>query len=142
MAERKKLTPSTQKKFIEAINRGVRPLVHLCSLAGITTITYNTWRDAWERGDDPEQDKLDSFFNAVEFAKAERIARYLESMVLSGGDDWRMWKAMIHMADPAGYPEKPDVAVTNNATVTIKGYAIVSPDDWDDKNESSDNGTL
>jgi hypothetical protein len=26
---------------------------------------------------------------------------------------------MIHMADPAGYPEKPDVAVTNNSPINI-----------------------
>ena len=119
MAERKKLTPSTQKKFIEAINRGVRPLVHLCSLSGITTGTYNTWREAWERGDDPEHTQLDAFFTAVEEAKAKRIQRYLLKMQVSGGDDWRMWKAMIHMADPAGYPEKPDVAVTNNSPINI-----------------------
>lgn len=119
MAERRKLTPKVQDAFIGAIDDGVRPLVLLCAIAGINTATYRQWQDAWERGDDSEHERLDKFFTAVEKAKAERIQRWLQQMQLAGKDDWRMYKAIIHMADPENYPEKPEVSVTNNIPTNI-----------------------
>ena len=53
-------------------------------------------------------------------------------MQIAGDADWRMWKALIHMADPENYPEKPEVSVTTNITA-VKGYAVISPDDWDNR---------
>ena len=119
MAERRKLTPKVQELFIDAIDNGVRPLVLLCAIAGINTATYRQWLDAYERGDDPEHERLDKFFTAIEKAKAERIKKWLQNMQIAGDADWRMWKALIHMADPENYPEKPEVSVTNNIPANI-----------------------
>lgn len=120
MTERRKLTPVTQKRFVEAVDKGVRSLTLRCSWAGISVATYNAWWAAWQSGDDPEQRELDEFFTAIEQARVRRNMQYLTKMRTAGAKDWRMWRTLLRMVDPEEYPEQPLALVTTTAIATAQ----------------------
>lgn len=121
-----KLTPETQRLLVQAIDRGLRTKVDICSHAEINPATLNVWERQAAAGDPAAQ----ALFAALARARARVKRRYLRKMQVAGKDDWRMWREMLALVDPEEYGKAPAQSLTLDGKVQAQvAFEDVTLDD-------------
>ena len=116
---RTKRTPETAKKFCDAIRLGATYDM-AARYAGMSDTTFERWRDS-----DPD------FAEQVRDAEGAAVVGWLAKIEKAANDgEWTAAAWKLERRYPHEYGRRV-VDSTVNATVTVKGYSVVSPDDWD-----------
>jgi hypothetical protein len=116
---RTKRTPETAKKFCDAIRLGATYDL-AARYAGMSDSTFERWRES-----DPD------FAEQVRDAEGAAVVGWLAKIEKAANDgEWTAAAWKLERRYPHEYGRR--VVDSNvNATVTVKGYSVVSPDDWD-----------
>lgn len=111
-----KLTPTAQKRIVEAIEDGL-PVTHACRGAGISPTSFYDWLDRGARGEKP----FARFAEAVEEAKARSVACLVAKIRAS--DDWRAAAWLLTRRAPESFVDpvrRGDLAAAEaRARVTV-----------------------
>lgn len=115
-----KLTPETQRALIQAIEKGLRAKVDICSYAGISPTTLKVWEGQAQAGDTAAQE----LFAALDGARARVKAQLVAKMQRAGRGDWRMWREMLALVDPQEYGKAPAQSVELSGKVQTEDVTL------------------
>jgi hypothetical protein len=116
---RTKRTADTAKRFCDAIRLGATYDL-AARYAGMSDSTFERWRDS-----DPD------FAEQVRDAEGAAAVKWLEKIEdAANNGEWTAAAWKLERRYPHEYGRRI-VHANVNATVTVKGYSVVSPDDWD-----------
>ena len=119
-----KLTPETQKRIIDALKIGATRLDAALS-AGVSYESFNEWE---VKGRQARSGVYWQFWQAVMQAEGEARLRYTSVIARAANDgDWRAALEYLKRRDRAHWGDNVDVT---SGQQPLKGYAVVSPDDW------------
>lgn len=125
MARPSKLNPETADKIIDAILHGCT-YKDACEAAGIWFTTFNDWM---KQGEEATSGKYYEFNHRVQAANAQcavNFTRVIQSAAAKGDAKYALeWMKRRRRAEWGD-----NVDVTSEGK-TLKGYVIISPDDWD-----------
>ena len=135
------LTERTTEDLCAAL--GIGSTIEIaCSFAGVSTDCYYLWmRKADEvlklLAEDPEaeltpnQVKYLRFYNKIDKTKSYAAIGWLQVIERAATNDPNWARFMLKVRYPEGYSETMRQAVdVTSGGERIKGYCIVSPDDW------------
>jgi hypothetical protein len=116
---RTKRTADTAKRFCDAIRLGATYDL-AARYAGMSDTTFERWRES-----DPD------FAEQVRDAEGAAAVKWLEKIEdAANNGEWTAAAWKLERRYPHEYGRR--VVDSNvSATVTVKGYSVVSPDDWD-----------
>lgn len=138
------LTPETHKIITSAIAYGgtYEASAHA---GGVSYDTFNNWMKRGEaelvRRDNPRvkedtqqwqtEQRFVEFFKAIKKAKGDRQIRWLEQIEKAAtGGAWQAAAWKLERTEPENFGRQK-IDIEHSGEVKIKGYAKVSPDDWD-----------
>ena len=122
-----KYTPETVDKITQAIRLGATYQL-ACNFAGISMSTFHLWQGA-----KPE------FLEAITQAEGDAAIKWL-ALVNKGAQDLPQWAAwMLERRYPQDYGKRAvEVSGPDGGAIVIKGYANITPDDWEAPAERQD----
>ena len=130
MGRPSKLTPETVQKICENIRLGLR-YNDAALAAGVSYSAFNLWRN---KGKDQKSGKYVEFINALKRAEAEGeralVARIQKA---AQGGTWQAAAWILERRHREKWGRQLDLTSKGNA---IKGYIGISPDDWDEDDDS------
>ena len=128
---RTKYTPETVDKITQAIRLGATYQL-ACNYAGITYDTFNEWRKA-----------KSEFSEAITQAEGDAAIKWL-LLVNKGAQELPQWAAwMLERRYPQEYGKRTiEISGPNGGAIVIKGYANVTPDDWQAPAERADDSDV
>ncbi len=150
-----KLTDRAIEQICEALSIG-SPVRIAVSYAGVSIDSYFNWVRKAEAAleklqNDFEQEHIDpdyeaepltdsevqyiKFFNKTEAAKTNAAIGWIQTIDNEAENDPRWAKFMLKCRYPGLFEDRQNVDVTT-AGEPLKGYVIISPDDWDDDDAS------
>lgn len=91
-----KLTPEVKKRLLDAIRAG-NYYETACTYAGIT---YRTFRNWMERGEQAKSGEFFQFFHEVTRAEAEAEVRLVAQWQAQAGQDWRAARDLLARRHP------------------------------------------
>jgi hypothetical protein len=116
---RTKRTADTAKRFCDAIRLGATYDL-AARYAGMSDSTFERWRES-----DPD------FAEQVRDAEGAAVVGWLAKIEKAANDgEWTAAAWKLERRYPHEYGRRV-VDANVSATVTVKGYSVVSPDDWD-----------
>lgn len=124
-----KLNNETEKRIVEAIQKGLKTDVDIARHARCSADTLRKWRQMAQQGDR----RCLQLVAAMEEAYALRRAYLIMQMELSGKDDWRMWDRLLALSDPKNYGKEQNI----NANITGDVSVVLSWGDGDDGDDQS-----
>lgn len=120
MARRSKYTPETVERILQAVRVGSTD-EHAAEYGGVDGSTFYRWLNS-----------KSEFCDAVTRAKAEARTQSLARIRKAGADgDWRADAWFLERRYPQDYGRNvTEVTGANGGPLLVKGYTVVSPDDW------------
>lgn len=128
MARPTKLNADTHKAIVDALTIGAT-YKDAAESAGVRYHTFLNWM---ERGSNAKSGKFFKFFNDAEQAMAIARLNYTRTFQKAAiAGDWRAAESFLKRRDPKNWGDKQAIDHTTDGE-KIKGYAIISPDNWDE----------
>ena len=132
MARKSKYTPETVDKITQAIRLGATYKL-ACDYAGISEDTFANWK------------RLHSDFSeAIKTAEGGAVVGWLakiEKAATEGNWQAAAWKLERRYPDMYGR-QRVEVSGPDGGAIVIKGYANVTPDDWEAPVERQDDSDV
>jgi DNA invertase Pin-like site-specific DNA recombinase len=134
---RTKLTPELVKTFTDSLAEG-NAIETAAAVAGISETTYYRWLQA---GREAKGGAFWEFCEAIKRAEAESEAERVRRIRTAGqGGNWQAdaWWLERRRPERWGRKDRHEVSGPDGGPLVVKGYAGVSPDDWE-KGEKGSN---
>jgi hypothetical protein len=133
MAGRKtKYTPETVDKLTQAIRLGATYKL-ACDYAGISQETFSQWRNT-----KPE------FSDAVQKAEGTGVLLWLTKIEQAASEgNWQAAAWKLERRYPQDYGRRAvEISGPDGGAIVVKGYANVTPDDWQAPAERADDSDV
>lgn len=123
-----KLTPDVIKTLIDAIGLGAS-YKDASEAAGIAYGTFALWM---QKGQEAQKGEYFDFFEAIRKEEAAAALRHLT--VINNAAAKGEWKASLEWLRARRKTEWGNAVDVTSGGEKVKGYVIISPDDWDKEN--------
>jgi transposase len=116
---RSKYTPETVDKLTQAIRLGATDEL-ACDYAGIGASTFYAWMEA-----KPE------FQETIKQARGAAAVKWLAKIEQAGEDAWQAFAWKLERRFPQMYGKQAlEISGPDGGAIVVKGYANITPDDW------------
>ena len=144
MAGRKtKYTPETVERILQAIGMGLTDRL-ACAYSGIETTTFYRWlQEKREFKDAVTRAEADLAAATMVIVKRAALGERTKTGEWVREPDWRAAAKLNEMRFPNDFGKSTvEISGPNGGAIVIKGYANITPDDWQAPAERADDSDV